>query len=399
MRDTGGSEPCERAARVTLPVLDGVDQDEVAKAYAAAVPRVAAELRMRFVIADLTVLVLLIFLARIAVGLIQSVPASSPSWAVLVATTAYGLVIISGGVLVARSAGSLRATPHAVDLTAEKAGPRVLTFMTTRVLHTALVMTVVITGLVTPVDEWEALWFNLGFDAFRRAAGFSSNLVVFFAVLALAELYVLMLRYAAQERRAGRPRPLDRVATRLVVVAAEVRWCAERPHQVRNREVRSLVGALEKTAREAERFPLFSVSWHDRAGRREAGVDGARLAEVIRAHKAPLMTAISAADFAHVARSLTGGVGAWARGDLATMVRDAPDVVIPSRTWLVRLGPAFVLAVLGVVLPLLPPLNEVTEAAAAARASLLAGALMAVVTGSIQAPEYVRTVLGKTVLE
>lgn len=37
LRGTGGGEPCERAARATLPVLDGVDQDDVARAYAAAV--------------------------------------------------------------------------------------------------------------------------------------------------------------------------------------------------------------------------------------------------------------------------------------------------------------------------------------------------------------------------
>ena len=52
---------------------------------------------------------------------------------------------------------------------------------------------------------------------------------------------------------------------------------------------------------------------------------------------------------------------------------------------------------MGIVLPLLPPLNEVAQAAAAARTSLLAGALMAIVTGTVKTPEYVQKVLEKTV--
>lgn len=375
---------------------------EVTSAYADALPRVVAELRGRFAAADLVVLVVLVYLGRIAVRLIQAVPASSPSWAVLVAAVAYGMVIIAGGVLVCMLAGSLRVSPRAVDVTARNTGlfTRFLTFLTTRAVHTALVMTTVITGLVTPVDELEALWFHRGFGAFRRAAEYSSNLVTFWAVLALVELQVLTILYLAQGLRAGRPRSLDRVATRLVVVAMNVTSCSEHSLGAGNREVRSLVAALERAAREAERSLLLSVPRQDRAGRPAARADGLRLAEVIRAHKPPLMRASRPDHFIDVAWSLAGGLSAWARGDFAAMVRNAPDVDMSggSWRWLARLGPALVLAVLGIVLPLLPPLNQVAQAAEAARVSLLAGALMAVVTGSVQTPEYVQTVLQKTVL-
>jgi hypothetical protein len=382
------------------PRPDPPVQDELTRAYAAALPRVLAELRWKFLIEDLAVLVLLVYLGRVAVRLIQSATASSPSWAVLVAATAYGSVIIAGGVLVCISARSLRESPRAVDVTAANAGPGILRFLISRPLHVALVMTTVITGLLTPIDELEALRLHRGFSAFQRAAGYSSNLVTFWAILALAELWVLTLLYASQENRVGRPRSLDRVAVRLVVVTAKVTTCAEHPLQVGNRDVRSLVGALERVAREAEHSPMLGVPWQDTAGRRAARGDGVRLAEVIRAHKAPLMRASKPDDFVDVAWSLRGGLIAWARDDLAAMVQDAPGVVVPSRSrpWLLRLGPCLVLAALGIVLPLLPPLNEVAQAAEAARLSLLAGALMAVVTGSVQTPDYVETVMEKTVL-
>ena len=391
------AEPLRRAARAGLPDVNGVDLDELADAYATVVPGVVAELRWRFVVADLTALVLLVYLGLIAGRLIASAPASSPPWAVLVAASAYGLVIIAGGVLVSMAATALRTKPPAVDLTMSDARSPLLTFATTRLAHTALVMTVLITGLITPIDELEALWFGKGFDAFRRAAGLSSAYVAFFAGLALIELCLLIFRYHAQEERVRRPGSLDRVATRLVVIAVTLRRCAERPDGVRDREVRSVVSALERTAREAKRALPLSVPLWDRATRRDASIDGARLAEVIRAHKASLLRAGNEADLVRVARSLTGGLGAWARGDLAAMVRDAPAVApVGLQRWLVRLWPAFVLAGLGVVLPLLPPLNGVAQAATAARTSLLAGAIMAIVSGSVQAPEYVQKVLEQT---
>jgi hypothetical protein len=383
--------------RACLPAVTGVDVARVARAYAAAVPRVLGEVRWRYVVTDLAVVVQVVYLSRGAVRLVGSVPAASPSWAVLVAAATYGLVLAAGAVVSVRSVLAQRPDPHAVDLTVDTARSPVRTLTTTRFLHGLFAMTVVITAVITPVDEVEALSFGLGFDAFRRAAGFSSTLVMLSAVLALAELCVLFLRFGAEEKRSGRPSSLDGVATRLVVVAAGVWRCSDRAGEVGDREVRSLVAALESAAREAQRCFRLGVPWRDRATRRAAGADGARLAAVLRAHKAPLMRALGPADFAAVARSLTGGLDARARGDLATMLRTAPEVTAPRGPWpwLRRLGPAAVLAVLGIVLPLLPPLREVAPAAAAARTSLLVGALMAVVTGGVRVPEYVQKVLGK----
>ena len=62
---------------------------------------------------------------------------------------------------------------------------------------------------------------------------------------------------------------------------------------------------------------------------------------------------------------------------------------------LTRLAPAITLAVLGIVLPLLPPLNATAQAAASARTSLLIGAVLVVVTGAVQVEGYITATLRK----
>ena len=201
----------------------------------------------------------------------------------------------------------------------------------------------------------------------------------------------------------GRPsplQPLDRVGTRLVAVIAALHACASEVNTVTRSNVRSLISELEMLAREAERFGTPRVPWWDRATRRRVLLDGLRLATVIRAHKRKVMTAMSAEDFEAVARSLAGGAVAWARNDLPTMLRDAPDLTLPRTlsTLIIRIGPAAVLVASSIILPLLPPLNKTAQATINFRVALLIAAVLSLTTSAAQLPDYMRTVVEKTIL-
>jgi hypothetical protein len=121
---------------------------------------------------------------------------------------------------------------------------------------------------------------------------------------------------------------------------------------------------------------------------------------VIRAHKQPLLIAVREEDFAKVARSLMFGLAAWCRGDFAALVEHAPIVAAPSglRRLMARLGAAVLLATAAIVLPLVPPLDLAEQAASGVRASLLITAVIALATGAVQAPEYIRSVVDRAIV-
>ncbi|MGI5224472.1 hypothetical protein [Actinoallomurus sp. CA-142502] len=242
---------------------------------------------------------------------------------------------------------------------------------------------------------------GLGFDTLRSVARNGNLIFESAGVVGFVEWFGLVAARVPAKHGTDRPRPLDRVATQLTVVAASVRRAAGKPETIGHAEVRWWVGSLERAARDAERFALRSVPWWDLEARHAAHLDGLRLAAVVRAHKTPLTRAMSGGDLAKVANSLTVGLGAWSRGDFAALVRNAPEVTRPARLRpvLARLGPPAILVGSGIVLPLLPPLNAAAEAAASARTALLVGVAMVLATGSAQqAPDYLKAVLDKAVL-
>lgn len=286
--------------------------------------------------------------------------------------------------------GAVRVAPDTVDMLVPRQPPRYLAMLSLQRLsfHGWAVVAI---GLSVFAVAFVAL-VQPTLDAVLAAARQSSYLVMAAILLAAQHSgWLAVSGLHAMLRRRGRPRPLDQVAAQLVVVAARVHGYAEFPETVDQRGIRAEVAALERAARDAERFALPRAPRWDKAAQRSARLDGLRLAGVIRAHKTPLATAIGTADFAKIARSLTGGAAAWSRGDFESMVRSAPEVTLPtrSRTVLTRLAPAVTLAVLGIVLPLLPPLSATAQAAASARTSLLVGAVLALATGAVRLEDYV----------
>jgi hypothetical protein len=386
----------QRATERALPPVAGIDLGQVARCYAAAVPRVLAAPRWRAIGADLIVLVLLSYLGSAMGQRIGALPSTSPPSAVFVAVVVYLAVVVGGCGLLYMTARSLRTRPVTVDLTAPRF-PRIGAVLATQGQHAWVIMAMALSALPLAV----VAIFDLGFDAMRVTAKNGSFGFGAAGLYGFVEWAALVAAGVQGMRGAGRSRPLDRVATQLAVVAASVRRAADDPEAVGHGDVRWWVGSLERLARDAERFALPSVPRWDWGARREAHLDGLRLAAVVRAHKTPLTRAMSGDDFAKVAESLTAGLGAWSCGDFAALVRNAPEVTRRStlRPVLARLGPPLILAAAGTVLPLLPPLNAAAQAATSARTALLVGAAMVLATGSAQqAPDYLKTVLEKTVL-
>ncbi|WP_285575210.1 hypothetical protein [Actinoallomurus iriomotensis] len=359
-------------------------------------PRVLAAPRWRAIGADLMVLGLLVFLNAMVGRRIGELPSASPPSAVLVAVAVYLAVVAGGCGLLFLTARSLRTRPDTVDLTVPRSS-RVWAVLATQGQHAWVLLAMAISTLPLAV----VTVLGLGFDTLRIVARDGNVIFGAAGVVGFVDWLRLVADGMGGIRGTGRPRPLDRVATQLTVVAASVRRAADDPEAIDHADVRWWVGSLERSARDAGRFALRSVPWWDWEARHAAHLDGLRLAAVVRAHKTPLTRAMSGDDFAKVANSLTAGLDAWSRGDFAALVRNAPEVTRRARLRpvLARLGPPAILIGSGIVLPLLPPLNAAPEAAASARTALLVGAAMVLATGSAQqAPDYLKTVLEKTVL-
>jgi hypothetical protein len=397
-RSRAPSDPRASAAESSLPGVDGVDLAALAREYSAAVARVLDAPLWKLLAADVVGLFALGYLAYgVVAGRLAAVAHASPPSATLAALALYLVtVLVSGGFFYLMGA-VIRVAPDSVDLTAPPRRPRYVTAQVSTVSldrrgrHGTAVIAIALSVVVVACLALA----NPGLDVVVAAARASSFLVTIACALGIWE-WGQVVGHGLAARLAGavgRPRPLDRVATQLVVIAARVWALAGASGAVDQASVRMQVDALERAARDAQRFALARAPRWDGDARRAARRDGWRVAVVIRAHKAPLARAVGAEDFAAVARSLTGGLAAWSREDFASMVGGAPATTPPgrSRAVVARLLPAVTMAVLAVVLPLLPPLNATAQAASSARVSLLVGAVLALVTGAVQVEDWAST--------
>jgi hypothetical protein len=381
-----------RAAESSLPSVDGVDVSVLAKDYSEAASRVLAAPRWKMLAADATGLILLFYLGFEAAGHLATIASPAQPSAIGIAAGLYIATVIAGGGFLYLMGGVVCVAPDAIDLTVPRQPSRLITTLDVarRGPHKWAVLAV---GLSVFSVAFVAL-VDPSLNAVLGAARDSSYLVMSAVMLAAQELGYLAARALhGTRRRIGRPLPLDQVAAQLVVVAAQVQGYSKSPQTADQRSLRAEVNSLERAAHDAERFALPRAPRWDRNAQRAAAMDGLRLASVIRAHKMPLARALSAEDFAKIARSLTAGAGAWSQGDFNAMVLSAPEVTLParSRAVIVRLAPAVTLIVLGIVLPLLPPLNATAQAAASARTSLLVSAVLALATGAVRVEDYIST--------
>lgn len=381
-----------RAAESSLPLVDGVDVAVLATEYSAAASRVLEAPRWRMLTADAIGLIFLFYLAFEAAGHLATLASPARPSAVMIAAGLYVAAVVAGGGFLYVMGGAVRAVPDTVDLIVPRQPSRPITILSLgrQGPHGWAVLAV---GLSVFSVAFVAL-LDPSLKAVLDAARDSSYLVMSAMMLAAQEWgYHAARALHTTLRGVDRPLPLDEVAAQLVVVAARVRSFSKSPETADQRSVRAEVSALERAAHNAERFALPRAPRWDRNAQRTAATDGLRLAAIIRAHKMPLARAMSAEDFAKITRSLTGGVGAWSRGDFAAMVRNAPEVTLSARSRAVfaRLAPTVTLGVLGIVLPLLPPLNATAQTAASARTSLLVSAVLALATGAVRAESYIST--------
>lgn len=387
---TGGERP-RHAVGSELPKVEGVDLGEVARRYDAALPRVAFAMpEWKELIAHVVVYAIMLIAGSLMAQNVVDIARQSQLSATVTVATVYAAILTGVGVFLYATARQ-----WVTDLRVIKLENQGTSLAVMRGMLALLTVSPVVSTLSAAFTH---LHSEASLPVWVRAAS-QSNIWVGVAGISL---FLVRARRAfdGMNRETEALHPLDRVAVHLVTIAAFVQRCAENTEKVDFRDVRVLLGALERLAADAERFALPRVPWWDHATRRDARLDGLRLAAVIRAHKAPLVRAVSAEDYAKVARSLTGGLGAWSRDDFAAMVRDAPEVAVPSglRPLIARLWPAVLVASLGIVLPLLPPLSEAAQAAAAARTSLLVAAVLLLVRGVAPVQDYIKTIVEKTVL-
>jgi hypothetical protein len=166
------------------------------------------------------------------------------------------------------------------------------------------------------------------------------------------------------------------------------------------RETVSIIGLLERSAAEAERYALARVPFLDPATRSLAHKEGAKLAGLIRATKLPLACAIHRADYDDAAAAMARVLRAWSEQtgkDLATLVDAAPT--LERRPLWRRVGGqvwnAVLLAGAGIALPLLPAYSHEQAAAQGVRYSLLTAAVFALATGKVTAWDSVSSGLAR----
>jgi hypothetical protein len=160
----------------------------------------------------------------------------------------------------------------------------------------------------------------------------------------------------------------------------------------------SLVALVERAAADAEEYALARVPRLDLAARSLARKDGAQLAGLIRAAKAPLARALHPDEYTAVSKALTQILAAWcdpASGGFVDLVSaaPAPDRLPLWRRAGSRIGNAALLAAAGIVLPALPVYSHQQAAATGARYTLLTAAVFALATGKVTAWDTVSTTL------
>ena len=189
-------------------------------------------------------------------------------------------------------------------------------------------------------------------------------------------------------------RLLDATA-RIAQLGAQQRAGAPLPGRA---AVVSLVALLERAAADTEEYALARVPRLDLTARSLARKDGAQLAGLIRAAKAPLARALHPDEYSAVSNALTQILAAWcdpsSRG-FADLVEaaPAPDRLPLWRRAGSRIGNAVLLAAAGIVLPALPVYSHQQAAASGARYTLLTAAVFALATGKVTAWDTVSTTL------
>jgi hypothetical protein len=252
------------------------------------------------------------------------------------------------------------------------------------------------------------LFFSLGdeFGAFLLVAAFGVAIAYVICALAYADavgprtvrqtiLWPLLLF-------ASRPTPppsrenlrLNSAMLSLLQAAART---AGNPSQS---ETVSIIGLLERSAADAERYAVARVPFLDPATRSLAHKEGAKLAGLIRATKLPLACAVHQTDYEDAAADMTRILRAWSEQTgkgLATLVDAAPT--LERRPLWRRVGGqvwnAVLLAGAGIALPLLPAYSHEQAAAQGVRYSLLTAAVFALVTGKVTAWDSVSSGLAR----
>jgi hypothetical protein len=176
-------------------------------------------------------------------------------------------------------------------------------------------------------------------------------------VMLMATTIIVACRELTRYR--GRLEPLDAVMIRLFGIVIRMRELERQRGWASAGNIGRLTTELDKAARVAERATAWRAARWDPALQKEARVYGARLAAVIRLHKAPLVVAQGPADIARVRNSLTAGLLAWAHRDTNALVAAVPSLTLQSKILALgrRLAPALTLAVAAVALPLIPAIR------------------------------------------
>ena len=242
------------------------------------------------------------------------------------------------------------------------------------------------------------LLFSLGdeFGAFLLVAAF--GVAIAYVISALAYADAIGPRTARQtmlwplQLFASRPTPSpSRENVRLDSAMLSLLEAATRTAGIPSRrETISIIGLLERSAADAERYALARVPRLDRATRSLAHKEGAKLAGLIRATKLPLACAIHRTDYEDAVAAMTSVLRAWSEQTgkgLATLVDAAPT--LERRPFWRRVGGqvwnAVLLAAAGIALPLLPAYSHEQAAAQGVRYSLLTAAVFALLTGKVTA--------------
>jgi hypothetical protein len=218
-------------------------------------------------------------------------------------------------------------------------------------------------------------------------------------LIVMSPLVLVMdrLRYRRHRRRSPPPSSLDVAMIRLFDVACWVEWCRSSRRWHQRTYVSQLVAELDQAAREAERYGVQRVYWWNMSARREARRAGMRIAAVIRAHRAPLVSAVSPGDLRKITVSLFAGVNAWTDGDIGKLIQNAPEISL--RDWVrpivSRLWPATVLVVSGIVLPMLSVFKDSPAAAQSMRVTLFVAGAIATVSGGVAVSDRVNAALDK----
>ncbi|MFL1901180.1 hypothetical protein ACJWDR_19005 [Streptomyces tauricus] len=217
------------------------------------------------------------------------------------------------------------------------------------------------------------------------------------AILSLWPIAAMRRKIVATKRSQEMCHSYDALALAVLKFISELQ--AKKLHWLRDGTAKRWVASLEELAEIAS----YTLSCPNRnvTGDREAEValrvESRRIAAVFRSHKIDIARAADSADIEAIIDSLTFGLEAILRRDRDALLSQAPDV--PNDPYMTigrRITPGATLISLGIFIPLIPAISEISQAASYLRWTLVVAGIVMLTSSNAEVAARVNESMGKS---